>query len=130
MQSVQATDRQVPAHRRKKGSQGNAVQARQESKASSASAPGGLAIARRMPLEATEQGAEAAKAGSGTQPGRSARPCGTEKLLLLLLLLLLIVVVAIVIVITTTIITTIIIRTVVTQGAGLARWRDLLQAAG
>ena len=50
--------------------------------------------------------------------------------LFLLLLLIVIVVVAIAIVIITTIIITIIIRTVAAQSAGLARWRDLPQAAG
>ena len=50
-------------------------------------------------------------------------------LLLLLLLLIVIVVVAIAIVIITTDIITIIIRTVAAQSAGLARWRDLPQAA-
>ena len=47
-----------------------------------------------------------------------------------LLLFLIVVVVAIAIVIIATVIVTIIIRTVAAQSAGLARWRDLPQAAG
>ena len=55
----------------------------------------------------------------------------TAFLFLLLLLRIVIVVVAIAIVVNiTTIIITIIIRTVAAQSAGLARWRDLPQAAG
>ena len=58
-------------------------------------------------------------------------PLVTTFLFLLLLLLIIIAVVAVVIIIVTAAaIITIIIRTVATQGAGLARWRDLPQAAG
>ena len=49
---------------------------------------------------------------------------------LLLSLIVIVVVVAIAIVIIATVIVTIIIRTVAAQSAGLARWRDLPQAAG
>ena len=49
---------------------------------------------------------------------------------LLLFLIVIVVVVAIAIVIIATVIVTIIIRTVAAQSAGLARWRDLPQAAG
>ena len=50
----------------------------------------------------------------------------TAFLFLLLLLIVIVVAIAIVIII----ITTAILRTVATQGAALARWRDLSQAAG
>ena len=51
-------------------------------------------------------------------------------LLLRILIVIVVVAIAIVIIITITNITTIIIRRVATQNAGLARWRDLPQAAG
>ena len=50
--------------------------------------------------------------------------------LLPLLIVIVVAAIAIVIIITTAIIISIIIRTVATQSAELARWRDLLQAAG